>query len=300
MPRYRLTLAYDGTDFHGWQKQTARDGSQLRTVQRSLEWAVQRVVREPVRVQGASRTDAGVHAVGQVAAFTCSSEIPVARLPMALSSALPDDAQVTRAERVHDGFEPVSDAVAKGYAYRIEHGLGQFGRVGEFSPDLFVRRYVHREWPRLCASAMNEAAALLVGEHDFASFAKSGHGRESTVRRVLRCEVVEEAPHRLRLDVSGNGFLHNMIRIIAGTLVDVGRGRLAPGQVRTILEARDRTKASSTLPPTGLCLMWIEYPELQVEERPDGRSDGRPDERPDAKLEPGNAAENHLESERDE
>lgn len=211
-------------------------------------------MHEEVEVTGASRTDAGVHARGQVAAFTCQRVVPLHRLPMALTSALPEDVVVHRAELVHEGFSPISDAVAKGYVYRIAHGKPPFW------PDLFSRREVHRSWIPLDAAAMGAGATELVGEHDFAAFAKAGHGRETTVRRVLRCEVIEEDPHHLRMEIAGTGFLHNMVRIIAGTLVDVGRGRLRPQDVGDVLRSRERLRAGQTLPARGLCLMWIEYP----------------------------------------
>jgi len=257
VPRYRITLAYDGTQFHGWQRQTASEGGPLRTVQHVLERALWRTVRERVHVLGASRTDAGVHARGQVAALSCERSGPASRLPMALTSALPEDVLVHRAELVPESFDPISDALSKGYAYRIAHGKPPFW------PDLFRRREVHRSWIPLDAAAMDAAAQAFVGTHDFAAFAKAGHGRESTVRRVLRCAVIEEDANHLRLEIAGTGFLHNMVRIIAGTLVDVGRGRLAPEDIASILASGDRTAAGQTLPAAGLCLMWIAYPPLE-------------------------------------
>lgn len=255
MPRYALTVAYDGTDFHGWQRQEPPGRPPLRTVQAVLESAVRHVVREPVIVMGASRTDAGVHARGQVAAFTTTREIPTERLPMAITSLLPPDVQVRRAARVHETFDPIGDAVAKGYAYTIVHGSPP-----AYWPDLFERQLVYRSWHALDARAMAAGAAQLVGEHDFASFAHTRHQRDSTVRRIDRCDVVEEGPNRVRIEVSGNGFLYNMVRIIAGTLAEVGRGHRQPGAIGEILAARDRTIGGQTLPPNGLCLMWVEYP----------------------------------------
>lgn len=253
MPRYRLTLAYDGTAFHGWQRQTAASGGPLRTVQHVMERAVWRTVHEQAEVTGASRTDAGVHARGQVAAFTCSKRVPLDRLPMALTSALPEDVLVLKAEEVAADFDPISQAKAKGYVYRLAHGKPPFW------PDVFRRREVYRSWIPLDAAAMAAGATHLVGEHDFAAFAKAGHGRESTVRRVLRCDVIEEDANHLRMEIAGTGFLHNMVRIIAGTLVEVGRGRLDPEEIADVLASRDRRRAGQTLPAHGLCLMWVEY-----------------------------------------
>jgi tRNA pseudouridine38-40 synthase len=288
MPRYKLTVAYDGTHFHGWQKQQSsversekdsvarspgiviprRDDSddsehieRVRTAQGELEHAVQRVIGEPVNVLGASRTDAGVHARGQVAAFTSNTHIPVEKLPKAISSRLPPDILVTSAQIVHDAFDPISDAIAKGYRYRIAHSC----RPGR--QPLFDRQFVTSTAYRLDPELMNEAARMLLGEHDFASFARISHGRESTVRTIYECKVsVVGRPRRMwggrcQLDIAGNGFLYNMVRIIAGTLVEVGRRRILPEHITQILAARNRDAAGPTLPSEGLCLMWIRYPD---------------------------------------
>jgi tRNA pseudouridine38-40 synthase len=303
--RYKLTIAYDGTEFCGWQKQEPPAGSDvaagkvlvggsgervqgggvkreegdapaaerqatqeritLRTVQEVVERAVREVVREPVDVLGASRTDAGVHARGQVAAFTCSdlawpAERGAGLLLRAVNSRLPEDVLLTATEAVAESFNPISDCTGKGYSYTLH-----------VSPhrSLWDRRFVHHVWTPLDVERMNQAASRIVGEHDFAAFAAAGHGRLSTVRRVFECRVVEEseaarqrdseAEKRLRIEVSGNGFLWNMVRIIAGTLVEVGRGRMTPEGVTAAIESRDRRKAGPTLPPTGLCLEWVRY-----------------------------------------
>ncbi len=258
MPRYRLTVAYDGTHFHGWQKQRANDGeTDLRTAQGVLEQAVMEAVREPVSLVGASRTDAGVHAVGQAAAFTCERELPVDRLCAAINSRLPGDLQVRDASIVDAAFSPITDAIAKGYRYRI--AWGRTGPGGVPRP-LFGRYTTYWTPYHLDAVRMNEAARRLLGEHDFASFTRVNHQRESTVRTIHDCLVRKRRNRRLHIDVVGDGFLHNMIRIIAGTLIDVGRGRLEPDAMDGILAATDRSAAGDTLPPEGLCLMWIKYP----------------------------------------
>jgi tRNA pseudouridine38-40 synthase len=306
VPRYRLTLAYDGSAFHGWQKQEpvpAQAGTEgagpptplrsrgiehglaaakpgriaLRTVQGVLERAVREVVREPIEVMGASRTDAGVHARGQIAAFTCSEGVEagegwpqsrgMAPLVRALNGRLPGDVLVLDACAVAASFDPVGDAVEKGYTYTLH--------VSRDRP-LFDRHLVQHVWVPLDLESMRAAAARLVGEHDFAGFAAAGHGRGSTVRTIFSCDVVRagDAPGwrhadpagrsepwatRLRIDISGSGFLYNMVRIIAGTLVEVGRGRIEPGAIGEILASRDRARAGPTLPPTGLCLEWVKY-----------------------------------------
>jgi len=260
MPRYRLTVAYDGTNFHGWQKQCTAGGDaavDIRTAQGVLEQAVRETVREPVNVLGASRTDAGVHAVGQAAAFTCDSEMDTDRLCAAINARLPDDMQVRRARIVPADFSPISDALAKGYRYRIAWGRGVRG--GPPRP-LFGRFTTFWTPYDLDPARMNLAARQLVGEHDFASFTRVGQERESTVRTIHDCRVVASRPRRLHIHVAGDGFLYNMVRIIAGTLLEVGRGRTDPESMGEIVAAADRRAAGPTLPPQGLCLMWIKYP----------------------------------------
>lgn len=261
----------------------------LRTVQGVIEAAVRQVVREDVEVLGASRTDSGVHARGQVAAFTCEPrevmgagdggeagggaasapkgtgwplERGAERLMMAVNSRLPGDVVVVKAEAVDVGFDPIGDVTSKGYSYTFH--------VGRQRP-LWDRNYVHHVWhpAGLDVAAMNDAAGVLVGEHDFAAFAAAGHGRLSTVRRVFDCRVVEvtgvmcgaEEARRVRIEISGSGFLWNMVRIIAGTLMQVGIGQRGASELKDVLEGRDRTKAGPTAGPEGLCLEWIRYGE---------------------------------------
>lgn len=293
VPRYKLTLRYDGSDFCGWQKQElpcapealarlSRPGSprgevredgkiHYRTVQDVVERAVRAVVRERVVLMGASRTDSGVHAEGQVAAFTCSSgqtrgqgwptDRGADRLRLAINSRLPEDVRVRCAEVVEDGFDPIRGARSKGYRYTIH--------VGREQP-LWDRKYVYASSHALDVGAMHDAAQRLVGEHDFAGFSAADHGRKTTVRTVFACGVrasadpfaraEESSPaQRVVIDVSGNGFLYNMVRIIAGTLVEVGRGRLEASRIDEALATGDRSRAGPTLPPEGLRLEWIRY-----------------------------------------
>jgi tRNA pseudouridine38-40 synthase len=258
MPRYRLTVAYDGTNFHGWQKQEPPGAEPLRTVQLVMERAVADAVREDVHVVGASRTDAGVHARGQVAAFTCEKDFEPAKLAAALNARLPEDAQVRDAAIVPDAFSPISDAIAKGYRYRIAWGRG---KPGDMPRPLFDRTTTFWTPYDLDPVAMNEGARRLIGEHDFASFTRKNPNRETTVRTVHDCLVTVMGRRRLRMDVCGDGFLYNMVRIIAGTLVEIGRGKLEAEAIAEILAAKDRDAAGPTLPPEGLCLMWIQYAE---------------------------------------
>lgn len=254
MPRYKLTIAYDGTDFHGWQRQEPGDAPPLRTVQGVLQEAVTGVLRQPVDVVGASRTDSGVHAVGQVAAFTADVRIPLERLAQAITARLPRDVQVLRAERTHDRFNPIGDARSKCYRYTIEHSSHP-----HHPRPLFDRNLVWATPYALDLGRMQEAARRLVGTHDCASFAQVDHGRSTTVRTILDCIARSPSPRRVEIEVTATGFLYNMVRILAGTLVEVGRGRIGAEDIPAIIAARDRTRAGPTLPPQGLCLRWIWY-----------------------------------------
>ncbi|MGD9693712.1 MAG: tRNA pseudouridine(38-40) synthase TruA [Phycisphaerales bacterium] len=256
-----MTVAYEGTNFHGWQKQAstaaepwvAAEG--LRTVQAVVERAVREVVREPVELMGASRTDAGVHAAGQVAAFTASEErrgAPDERLAPAINSRLPEDVLVQEVRRVHPRFDPVGHCESKGYRYRIWCGA---------SRNVWERRVTAHVRTDLDVSAMCVAGSRIVGAHDFCAFAAAKHGRLSTVRTVFSCDVSREASGVVRIDVSGDGFLYNMVRIIAGTLVEVGRGKMSADDVTRAIESKDRRNAGPTMPASGLRLEWIKYPD---------------------------------------
>ena len=249
--RYRLVIAYDGTLFHGWQMQTIPGGSDLRTVAGEMTTALHRVLRQPVELVGASRTDTGVHAEGQVAHFDAVPRMAVDRLPHAINSRLPKDVEVVTAQPVSNDFHAIRDARKKQYRFQILNT--------DHRP--LHRRHViwHCRWP-LDVAHMNDAARRLIGTHDFTGFANAGHGRASTVRTIYDCRV-ERSDEEMTIDifVQGDGFLYNMVRIIAGTLVDVGRGKLEPSNVDRALATQDRREAGPTLPPQGLCLQWIEY-----------------------------------------
>lgn len=256
MPRYRLTVAYDGTDFKGWQKQHPPGEEPLRTVQGVLEEAVRETVREPATIIGASRTDSGVHAIGQTAAFTSESSLEPDRMVRALNSRLPDDVVVRDARFVDERFSPISQAVEKQYRYAIA-----FGEKAGAPRPLFDRRAVTFAPEVLDVAAMAEAASHIEGTHDFKAFTKRHHGRESTVRTVTSCTARPIGEWRVRIDVRGDGFLWNMVRIIAGTLMDVGRGRIEPGAMPEVIASGERDRGGPTMPPEGLCLLWIRYPD---------------------------------------
>jgi tRNA pseudouridine38-40 synthase len=247
-----LVIAYDGTDFHGWQRQPNAP-----TVQACLEAAAKRIIREPVQVWGSGRTDAGVHALNQVANFKTACPIPCENLVKALNAVLPPTVRVKEAHEVSDKFHARYDVRRKTYRYRIL-------QAPVCSP--FLWRFVcHHPYP-LDRRRMTEAAPLFEGEHDFTSFAGSeGHieGSEeakSAVRKMFRSRLLWRPRTSLLVyEVCGSSFLHHMVRNIVGTLMEVGKGRLAPQDVVRILEARDRTLAGPTAPAQGLCLVKVEY-----------------------------------------
>lgn len=260
MPRFRLLVAYDGTDFHGWQRQEPPNLPALRTAQGVLTDAVSNLMRERVTVDGASRTDSGVHARGQVAAFSIADpRIPVDRMVMALNTRLPQDLEVRGAWDAEDSFDPIRNCRSKGYSYRLRHGCEGRPSGLEGRADPFERRTTAQCRHPLDIARMRTAAELMIGTHDFRSFAHCPEQRESTVRTVHTCSVIEPSPGVVRVDVAGGGFLYHMVRIMVGTLVEIGRGRFEPESVTEILEARNRARAGPTMSPSGLCLEWVHY-----------------------------------------
>jgi tRNA pseudouridine38-40 synthase len=256
MRNIRLVVSYDGTDFHGWQRQP-----NLPTIQECLETTVARLTGGAVHVWGSGRTDAGVHALNQVANFKTSSPIPCENLVKALNNLLPPTIRIKEAREVAEGFHARYDVRSKTYRYRIL-------QAPVCSP--FLWRFVcHHPFP-LDHARMAEAARHFKGEHDFTSFAataadegaggeKDPSGRE-TVRTVFSLRLFRRPRTALLVyEVTGNGFLHNMVRNMVGTLMEVGRGKLVPQDIPGILAARDRTLAGPTAPAQGLCLMKVEY-----------------------------------------
>jgi tRNA pseudouridine38-40 synthase len=240
----KLTVQYDGSRYRGWQTQPGK-----RTIQGELVEAVSNLVGVRTYVHGASRTDAGVSALGQVALFEIDSPIPTENFPKAINGRLPRDIVVTSAEEVSWGFDLMSGVTSKLYRYTIY--------TGRHRPVLRLNQCWHIP-KNLNVEAMNQAAQLLVGKKDFKSFASAADRRESSVRTIFRCNVTAEDKW-IYVDVEGDGFLYNMVRNIVGTLVEVGRGRWEPEKINEILEAKDRTAAGPLAPAQGLCLMWIKY-----------------------------------------
>lgn len=242
--KVKLTVRYDGFDYHGWQIQPGK-----RTVQGELSQAVSKLVGHKITVHAASRTDAGVSALGQSAVFEVISPIPTENFKDAINDRLPADIVVTSAEQATRGFDVMGDVTSKLYRYTI--------CTAPDRPVLQVRYCWHI--PRkLDVPAMGKAAKLLIGKKDFKSFAAAKDTRESSVRTVFCCDVTNESEW-VYVDVEGDAFLYNMVRNIVGTLVEVGTGRWRPEKVEEILDAKDRTAAGPIAPAAGLCLMWVKY-----------------------------------------
>jgi tRNA pseudouridine38-40 synthase len=242
--RIRIVVEYEGTDFVGWQRQA--NGP---SVQAALEEALARMTGERRVVHGAGRTDAGVHALGQVAAFDLERDLPVARLLRGLNALLPPSVAVVRAEEAPPDFDPRRHALGKLYRYRIWNA--------EARSPLERRTSWHVRRP-LDDAAMARAAACLVGEHDFSAFRAADCERKNPVRRIDRLAVVR-AGALVTVEVEATAFLKNMVRILVGSLYEVGRGAAPAAWIAEVLASRDRTRAGPTAPPQGLLLVEVRY-----------------------------------------
>lgn len=243
--RIRLTVAYDGTNYHGWQIQP--NGI---TIESELNRCLTDLFGEPIEVIGASRTDSGVHALGNIAVFDTTARMSADKIAYALNQRLPEDIRIQKSEEVAPDWHPRHVESRKTYEYRIYRG--QF-------PMPVKRLYSLFTYHALDVDRMRAAAAFLVGEHDFKSFCQVGAQVQSTVRTVYSAEVLEQG-NELVIRICGNGFLYNMVRIIAGTLMEVGQGKKAPQDMERILIARDRQSAGPTAPAHALTLVRYEYP----------------------------------------
>lgn len=244
MRNFKLTLAYDGTDFNGWQTQP--NG---RTVQDTLERAIEKVTEVRPYAHASGRTDTGVHAIGQVVNFRTECRLSAEKLMKAINANLPEDVAIKECEEASDSFDANRDAVRKAYRYVIRDNS---------VPDPFQRRYV--AWCKypLDADAMARASSVLVGKHDFHSFETEWPNRASSVRTITHLSV-NRVGESIHIDVEADGFLYNMVRAIAGTLINVGRGYWPESKVAEILAAEDRKEAGPTAPACGLFLMRVSY-----------------------------------------
>jgi len=241
----KLTIQYDGSRYSGWQKQPG-----FKTIEAELISAIENLVCcDNVEVNGSSRTDAGVSALGQVANVRLDTPIPTDRLAKAISQYLPRQIVVTEAVDVPNKFDAISDTKSKQYRYSIY--------AGKIRPVMQVNHCWHRPG-KLNVEAMNTAAHKFVGEKDFKSFATACDKRSTSVRTIFNCEVTQNEQW-IYIDVEANGFLYNMVRNIVGTLVEIGRGRWQPDKIDEIIKAKSRNAAGPIAPAPGLCLMWIKY-----------------------------------------
>jgi len=241
----KFTLAYDGTRFVGWQRQA--DGV---SIQGLIEDAVARFEGAPVIVHGAGRTDAGVHALGQVASAHVTFTHSLDTLRRALNAQLPNDVRVIDVVEAPPDFHARFSARSKTYRYRLRAGDGG---------DPFTRAYVWQMPEPLDVTAMRAAARVLVGSHDFAAFQSAGTETKTTVRTIVRSEIIETPPHGIEYEVEGDGFLRHMVRAITGTLVEIGRGWRVPASMAQLINGGSRGQAGATAPPHGLVLVRVEY-----------------------------------------
>lgn len=244
MKRVKLVVAYDGTNYHGWQVQD--NGI---TIEEVLNRTISELVQEDIKVIGASRTDAGVHACGNVAVFDTESRIPGDKFSFALNQRLPKDIRIQESCEVDADFHPRYADTVKTYEYNILNRRFELPTKRLYAAFCYYPMDIER---------MNQAAAYLVGEHDFKSFCSAGAQVQTTVRTIYAVNVTK-ADDMVHIRITGNGFLYNMVRIIAGTLMQVGTGLMEPEQVKEILEARDRSKAGPTAVAKGLTLVEIRY-----------------------------------------
>ncbi len=245
MKNYVMTVAYDGTAYCGWQKQ----GNAENSIQGKIEAVLSRMCGEPVSVQGSGRTDAGVHAKGQVASFKCITEKSPSEIAGYLNSYLPKDIAVTSLSEADERFHARLSAKRKTYLYRIN--------ISGIS-NVFERKYIYDLKRELDIEKMKIAAEKLLGKHDFKAFSSVKRTKKSTVREIYDI-AVEDMGGEVDVTITSNGFLYNMVRIIVGTLIEVGRGERAPESVEEALLSLDRGNAGYTAPPEGLILMKVEY-----------------------------------------
>jgi tRNA pseudouridine38-40 synthase len=245
MRNIRLLVQYEGTRYQGWQRQQSTEN----TIQGKLETLLGRMCGEPVELQGSGRTDAGVHALGQVANFHTECDMPVEEMQTYINHYLPEDIAVVEVREAAPRFHSRLNACGKHYEYRV---------INSDIPDVFRRRYALEVPEPLDVEAMERAAALLLGEHDFQSFTSARKGKKSTVRRIDEIRITRDG-NLLCFSFKGDGFLYHMIRILMGTLLEVGMGRKSPESMEAILESRNREQAGMLVPAKGLTLVEVYF-----------------------------------------
>ena len=245
MRNIKLTIEYDGKDFNGWQKQPNK-----LNIQGTIEQAIKSITGEDVELNASGRTDAGVHALGQVANFKTNSQIPIEKFAIAINSRLKKSIVIKKAEEVDERFHSRLNCKRKTYRYIINNS--PYGTA--------IYRYLETHIPqKLNVEKMKKAVKYFIGEHDFKAFKASGTSSKSSIRTIYKAEVLKMPNNRIYIELTGNGFLYNMVRIIAGTLVDVGTGKIKPEDITKIINEGKRENAGKTLPPYGLFLVKVEY-----------------------------------------
>ena len=244
MRNIKLTIEYDGKDFNGWQKQPTK-----LNIQGEIERAIEIVTGEKVELIASGRTDAGVHSLGQIANFKTNSKLPLQKFPVALNSKLKKSIRIQKAEEMDEKFHSRYNCKQKTYRYIINNS-----REGS----AIYRNLEYHVPVKLDVEAMKNAIKHFEGEHDFKGFKASGTSGKSSVRKIYKAEI-KENEERIIIELTGNGFLYNMVRIIAGTIVDVGLGKIKPDEIPEIIKSKDRTRAGKTLPPYALYLVKVEY-----------------------------------------
>ena len=244
MRNIRLTIEYDGKEFNGWQKQPNK-----LNIQGNLEKVISDLTKEKIEIIGSGRTDAGVHALGQVANFKTNSNIPIEKFAIAINSRIKQSIRIKKAEEVDERFHSRYNCKRKTYRYIIN--------TSETGSAIY-RNLEYNIKMQLDVKKMQEAVKFFIGEHDFSAFKSSGTSSKSSVRTVYNAKV-EQDGERIIIELTGNGFLYNMVRIISGTLVEVGLNKIKPEDITKIIESKNRQNAGKTLPPCGLYLVSVEY-----------------------------------------
>jgi len=241
----KITIEYDGTRYSGWQKQKNAEG-----IQDMVTNAIRQVTGETVKLNASGRTDAGVHALGQTATFNLEANIPVKSIPKAINTYLPKDIVILKAEVVDNEFHARYSAKGKKYMYIINNS--EYRSALNYSKEYYFPK-------QLDYKKMKKAAEYFIGTYDFKGFMSSGSSVKDTVRTISKIQLKRREDDRIVMNIVGNGFLYNMVRIIAGTLVDVGLGKIEPSEIRDIIKSKDRTRAGKTLPAQGLYLVEVYY-----------------------------------------
>lgn len=245
MRNIKLIIEYDGKEFNGWQKQPNK-----LNIQGTIEKAIEQITKEEVELMASGRTDSGVHALGQVANFKTNSNIPIEKFAIAINSNLKKSILIKSAEEVDERFHSRLSCKKKTYRYIINNS-----KIGTA-----IYRNLETHIPtKLNIDKMKKAIQYFEGEHDFKAFKASGTSSKSSIRTIYKAQIIEKENDRIWIELTGNGFLYNMVRIISGTLVEVGLGNMEPEEIPYILKQQDRGKAGKTLPPQGLYLVTVEY-----------------------------------------